>query len=313
MRRRPTSGFTLIELVMVISIIALVAAAVVVFIRPATQAYIGTSYRADMSVQLDGALRRMLRDVRRAVPNSIRAPAPECFELVPTVAGGRYRTGPDRSTDAATCFPQPTPPTAPSASCTAYVDPSQSTVAFDVLSRMSTTPVSDQDFVVINNQNGNDVYSTGANRSLIKGFSNHNAPLASDYMYGEHRMTISALQVSPGYTSARFQVVSGTEQSVFYVCQKEQASQGNTLSSGDGNWTLYRMVRPFQSTYPSACPTVSSSNATVVARRLTSCTFVYNPNQGATQQSGYIWMSLQMSRNNELAQLIAGGHVMNVP
>ena len=52
---------------------------------------VGTALAADA----DHALRRMLRDVRVAVPNSIRTPATNCFELVPTSAGGRYRMAAD--------------------------------------------------------------------------------------------------------------------------------------------------------------------------------------------------------------------------
>ncbi|MEY4766507.1 MAG: hypothetical protein RI907_3180 [Pseudomonadota bacterium] len=312
-QRLAPRGFTLIEVIMVIVSLATLAAAFAVFIRPAVDAYVGSSSRADMSIQLDGTLRRMLRDVRRAVPNSLRTPGEACFQLVPAIAGGRYRVGPDRETDADSCFPQPTPPTAPATSCTAWVDPSQPTMVFDVLSPMSVVPTAAADFVVINNQNGNDVYNTTSdvNRSGITAYSAY----AAASTMGESRLTINTMQVSPGYTAGRFQVVSGNEPSVFYFCEKSSGS-GDVDSNGDGRWTLFRAVLPFDASnanYPSACPTTASVTAVPVATRLTRCTFVYNPNQGATQQSGYIWMKLEMSRRGESAALIAGGHVMNVP
>ena len=71
---RATRGFTLIELVMVIVISAVMAAALVVFFRPAIEGYLASRARADLTDQADTALRRMVRDVRLAVPNSIRAP-----------------------------------------------------------------------------------------------------------------------------------------------------------------------------------------------------------------------------------------------
>jgi MSHA biogenesis protein MshO len=40
---------------------------------------------------------------------------------------------------------------------------------------------------------------------------------------------------------------------------------------------------------------------------------VYDANQGATQQSGFMWMDIEMARNNESAHMAVGAHVVNVP
>ncbi|HEX5355612.1 MAG TPA: prepilin-type N-terminal cleavage/methylation domain-containing protein [Aquabacterium sp.] len=294
-------GVTLVELVLVIMIGAIIATTVSLFIKPAIDAYTGSRLRADMSDQADTSLRRMLRDVRRAVPNSIRVPSDQCFELVPVVSGGRYRMAPDNVNDAAACNPQPTPPTAPPASCSAWVDTSQTTMAFDTLSPMSTTP-STGDWVVINNQNGNDVY-TGANRSAITAVST-----PSSSTQGYKRITMSTMQVSSGYAGGRFLTVSNNEQSVFYICS---GADGTLNSNGDGKGTLYRLVRSFTSAYPTSCP--STAGAVALATKVKSCSFIYDPNQGATQQSGFLWMDLEIARNNETAHMAVGAHVMNVP
>ncbi len=55
------------------------------------------------------------------------------------------------------------------------------------------------------------------------------------------------------------------------------------------------------------------TGADVLATNVRSCTFVYDPNQGATQQSGFLWLNLELTRNNETASLAMGAHVMNVP
>jgi len=239
-----------------------------------------------------------LRDVRRAVPNSLRLPSDQCFELVPGVSGGRYRMGPDLANEPA-CDPSQNA----TGSCAAWVDPSQATTTFDVLSTMSVTPAA-SDWVVINNQNGNDVY-TGANTRQILGTPA--APPAATQ--GTLRITMaSSMQVSPGYTSGRFQTISNSEQSVFYIC----SGANNTLNaSGNGNGTLYRLVRPFNASYPSACP--ATTGAAVLATNVKYCSFIYNPNQGSTQQSGFLWMNLELARNNEVSKLVVGAHVMNVP
>ncbi len=284
---------------MVIVIMGVIGAAMMAFLRPALNAYFDGRLRADQADQADTALRRMLRDVRRAVPNSLRVPAAQCFELVPTTSGGRYRMAPDVKNDSPVgCA------SGSSNNCSAWIDPSNASggsSVFDALTPLSSTPVAG-DWVVINNQNGNDVYD-GVNRSAISVVAN--APQTTQ---GVHRINMSALQVSPGYDGGRFQVVSKDEQSVFYICS---GADGSVDASGNGKGTLYRLKRNFTATYPSSCP--STAGATVLATRVKSCAFVYDPNQGATQQSGFLWMDLELASNNESSHLAVGAHVLNVP
>lgn len=287
-------GFSLVELVVVIVITAIMGTTISVFLGPSIDSFVNVRNRADLADQADTSLRRMLRDVRHAVPNSLRIPATNCFELVPAAAGGRYRMGPDVSNDSGSGC-------APSGTCAAYVDTTQPSTAFDTLSQLSTTPVAG-DFIVINNQNGNDVYD-GVNRSAITSVGA--APAATQ---GHLRVNINALQVSAGYNGGRFQVVRNSEQSVFYICS---GADGTVDANGDGKGTLYRLVRTFTAAYPASCP--STAGAVVLAKNVRSCAFVYDPNQGATLQSGFLWMELALARNNETANLAVGAHVMNVP
>jgi MSHA biogenesis protein MshO len=291
-------GVTLVELVIVIMLAGIVAATLTVFLKPAIDSFTDMRARADLADQSDTALRRMLRDVRRAVPNSLRVPSSSCFELVPIVSGGRYRMGPDVANEAG-CTPSDNGVTS---TCAAWVDPSQSTTTFDVLSSMSVTP-SANDWVVINNQNGNDVY-TGANTRQISG-----TPAAPPTTTkGTLRITMSSpMQVSPGYTGGRFQTISNNEQSVFYIC----SGAAYNSATGNGSGTLYRLVRPFNAAYPTSCP--STAGAVVLATNVQACTFVYDPNQGGTQQSGFLSMTLELARNKESAKMVMGAHVMNVP
>src|SRR5690606_37197651 len=225
-RWRAARGFTLVELVVVIVITAVIGTTIAIYVKPTMDAYIDIRGRADLADQADTSLRRMLRDVRHAVSNSLRLPNTKCFELVPAVSGGRYRMGPDVVNDNA-------PSCSPSSTCAAYVDSSQPSTVFDTLSVMTVEPAQN-DWVVINNQNGNDVY-TGANRAQITAVAN--APSATQ---GHKRLTIDALQVSPGYNGGRFQIVKNGQQSVFYICS---GADGTLNGSGNGKGTLYRLVR----------------------------------------------------------------------
>src|ERR1700733_3792731 len=86
-------GFTLLEGIVVIVISGIMLASVALFLRWPFQSYLSTSNRAQLTDTADTALRRIARDMHVALPNSIRVTAgnPQCIEMLPTKAGGRYR------------------------------------------------------------------------------------------------------------------------------------------------------------------------------------------------------------------------------
>ena len=90
-----TTGFTLVEMVVVIAIVGILAAAATQLIRNPAQAFIDSENRANLTDRADTALRRMARDIRNALPNSVRTTtngADSFIEFVPVKAAGRYRT-----------------------------------------------------------------------------------------------------------------------------------------------------------------------------------------------------------------------------
>ncbi len=85
-------GFTLVELIMVIVVMGVIGGAVAVFMKGPIDAYFDTTRRAGISDMADTAVRRMARDIRKALPNSIRVSSDgQCIEFIPTRTGGRYR------------------------------------------------------------------------------------------------------------------------------------------------------------------------------------------------------------------------------
>jgi MSHA biogenesis protein MshO len=277
-------GFTLVELVVTLLLFGLIAVSLTVFFRPAFDTWLAARSRSSLAGEAQNAARIMLRDVRSAVPNSIRSPASNCFELVPSKGGGRYRMAADTVNAGS-----------------AAADPAGATTVFDILSPLPSTPAAG-DWLVVDNQNPGDVYS-GINRSAVVSVDSVDASL------GRQRMTIAALQFPQGYDGGRFNVVGDAEQAVFYVCSGASATlDGN----GDAPGVLYRLQGyGFNSAAPTACP--ATTGARVVATGLRSCRFLYNANQGATQQSGYIGLELAFTRNGETASLVTGAHVVNVP
>ena len=89
--RALSNGFTLIEMVMVLVILGVVGSMVAVFMKHPVDAYFAAGRRAALTDVADTAVRRMARDVRRALPNSVSNPNSQCIEFIPTKTGGRYR------------------------------------------------------------------------------------------------------------------------------------------------------------------------------------------------------------------------------
>lgn len=89
-------GFTLIEAVMVIVITGVLGAVVAVFLRMPVQGYRDSVDRAELTDLADLALRRIARDLRLALPNSIEVTeGGAAISFFMTKAGGRYLTPDD--------------------------------------------------------------------------------------------------------------------------------------------------------------------------------------------------------------------------
>jgi len=85
-------GFTLLEMIVVIVITGIIGAAIAIFIRQPIEGYIDAARRAELSDIADTALRRITRDLRSALPNSVRVDGTGNYiEYLQTSGGGRYR------------------------------------------------------------------------------------------------------------------------------------------------------------------------------------------------------------------------------
>lgn len=90
--QRKAEGVTLVELIVVIAITSIIGAMVAIFIRRPVEGYADAARRASLTDEADTALRRMTRDLRLALPNSVRVDASGQFvEYIETTGGGRYR------------------------------------------------------------------------------------------------------------------------------------------------------------------------------------------------------------------------------
>lgn len=90
--RLPQQGFTLIELITVIVITGILATMTTDLITLPVRSYLDLQRRTTLVDNAESALRLMQRDIRRALPNSIRiSGGGTVLELLHTSDGGRYR------------------------------------------------------------------------------------------------------------------------------------------------------------------------------------------------------------------------------
>ncbi|XLZ71719.1 prepilin-type N-terminal cleavage/methylation domain-containing protein [Massilia sp. SR12] len=293
MLKRPSSGFTLVELIVVMVIIGIIAGVLTMFFGPAVQNYLASGRRAALTDQADGAMRRMMRELRSAVPNSVRS-LNTSLEFAPSTMGGRYRTAPDIGWDMAHGPSNQSMP----------LDTNVAVTTFDVLTPMPTLP-SVGDRVIIGNQSADQLY--GANGAATISAAARppaaTAALAPLRTLGTARLTLApAHQFPPGYDGGRFFVVSGSQQAVSFVCFNPG------MQNGSGRGILFR-VTGYSFNSVQLVPPITTG--AILARNVESCAFDYLP--GSTMEGGYVEISLTLNDSGESVSLTYGAHVANVP
>ncbi len=104
-------GFTLVELIMVIVLLGVMAVGISGFIGLSTQTYINVAQRDELVASARFAIERLNREVRNAVPNSVRInsnSSTQCLEFLPIVASTDYvdiAVAPEPASDTLTVIP----------------------------------------------------------------------------------------------------------------------------------------------------------------------------------------------------------------
>jgi MSHA biogenesis protein MshO len=293
---RAARGLTLIELVVAMVLVAIIVGATIYFIYPLRQA-VDLTTRAELTDIADNALQRIGREVRSALPNSVRVdPSHQFLELIPVRESGRYRTEPS------------------GAGCDASTDATGSdALAFDVADSCfksigtlaNAGTITTNDFVVLNNYgagfSGQDAYATSGtlNRARVLGAIQQGTLrervnfTASTFSRTQHD--------SPG---KRFFIVNGNASTslpepVTFECSGQAVTR--------------RWGYPMSAAQPTVFGSGSSSP---IAANVSSCFFDYQPN--AAPQVGLLTLRLTLSKptsggGTETVSLYHAVHVANVP
>lgn len=275
MARRRSTGFTLLELLLVILITGILAVVVAPIIREPVRAYFDQATRAELVDAAEMALRRMARDVRRALPYSLRSNTTAAIEFVNVLDAARYREN--------------------GGGAFTRLQFNNADENFSVLGRFRSINTPSGDFTLTGDQRlvifnlgspGYDIYAgddvvTPATTTVVISYDTVNAEDAIDLDPG-HEFQDS----SPSH---RVYIVDGTTS---YAC------------FGTG------LFRDTDNGYNAAQPSAATVAAGVLMTdNVSACRFDYDP--GNSSRPGLLIMSLTLTRDGESVTLLHQVHVPN--
>jgi MSHA biogenesis protein MshO len=297
------TGFSLVEAVVVIAISGIIVAAVALFIRAPVTGYVDTAHRAELTDIADTALRRIGRDLRTALPNSIRVTSVGSvffLEYLEVRTGGRYRADTSGGATAPACPNDDTRVTDDDI-LSFYASPSVATdTCFKTLGNIpNLAQIVNTDYVVVFNLGipGASAYeSPNTNKSLISGTSTSG---------NEDRIAFNAQTFRLPSPGDRFVVITGP---VSYVCDPV----GGTLRRYSGY-----AIQASQPNSAGAAPLSTAPVNALLASHVSACSFTYN-SAVVAQRDGLVTMSLSVAEANsqgkdETVTLYEAAHVSNVP
>ena len=259
-----SAGFSLIELIVVMVVVGILAGIVAVFIRSPMEGYMAASRRAELTDIADGALLRIARDLRTALPNSIRVTQKDgitYLEYLPIEDGGRYRAA---------------PASGGTGDILDFTDADD--YGFDVLGPAVTASTSQ--FLVLYNlglDSDTDAW-LGGNRRVVTSSG-----------------TVSNLAFSPTpkpfpfeSPSYRFFLIGAP---VTYTCNPNPTVRQLHRISG------YDLQDP----QPNLPEKFVDATPRLLANHVTTCSFTYDP--GASQRLGQLTLQIQISQDGETVTL----------
>lgn len=285
---------TLIELVVVIALCGICAIFMSMFLVTPMDSYAAQAQRANLVDAADAALRLLARDLRGALPNSVRVATSGnvvALELLATIDGARYNDS------------------GPQSNAALWLDFSQADGAFATtvpFSQISLPYSSSSAYLSIYN-----VGVTGANAyaPYVANTSNVITPpgtqitISTGATANAQLVTLSQpFQFAWGSPNKRVYLVSGP---VSYLCD----TSAGTLTRYTGY--SISLTQPSSAAALLAAGASAGSVATNVATNAGACGFVYAP--GTAARVGMATLSLQLTSGGQSVQLLQQVHLVNAP
>lgn len=299
-RSRPhQAGFTLIEMIMAMVLTGILAGIVAQIIMGPVKGYFDASRRAALTDAADLALRRLTRELRHSVPNSLRLSdsagnvgscvSGTCYiEYIASSGGGAFSAGSGFFSGLTTCLVTP-------ANC-----------RLTVTSPMPSNPaVAVGDYIVLNNTNNNDLtsqYNAYACALLVNCNISRVTSLASSLLTlaaGSSGFNVFGF---PAPSTSRFQVVPGGTKAVLYAC---------TMAPGKGPMTRYWNYG-LNGTPAAAVAAATGGGASALMASNVGCRVSY---PASAQTFGVLIVSLTLTDSNgvDSVTLMREIHVDNTP
>lgn len=278
---------------MVIVIMGVIGGTVAVFMKSPIDAYFDTARRAGLADVADTTVRRIARDLHRALPNSIRPSAAvnACVEFIPTKTGGRYLAEGAGAMDFSTAI-----------TTFNMVGDNSTFAGLPLPTDQVIVGGASGDYVVVYNLGitGADAYA-GSNLSQVASVGAVSGSLTP--------INISAFQFPLASGGNRFHVVPFAEKVVGYVCTNPGTS------AGLGTGILSRYVANFPGAASGGCPAAAVAgnitSVSAIATKLSACSFDYSGSD--LQRNGIVRITLQVTENSESVSIYQEVHVDNTP
>ena len=280
---RSRGGFTLVELIIVITLIGIVGVMVSGAISNQMYGYVEMNRRAELVQLADLAIKKMARDIRRAVPNSIRVNGTNTnIEMVPIQYAARYRA--EVSDDAGS---DP-------------LDFDASDTSFDVFADLvsGNTTLSSGQVVIYNlglESGGNPVLGANLYAANPSGdphvISATGVTLVNNGNQDQIQLD-SAHQFSFPSPRQRMYIVTGA---LSYIC-----------NTGAGNITRYEGY-----SISASQPSSPGGTSALLLNNVSSCSFTYQP--GTLTRNGVVTIQLVLSDGDQSIRLLEQVHVSNAP